>query len=154
MNNYNKEKVLSCLHLIQDHIKQIEEIVETHRDIIMREHLSDYCKWDNPPNNTREIYNGIEPKIGVLVKNQLKNILEQRWWSEQEFLDFFDESYSKTTFDINYPLLSLYRFDDKLYPRYYKYPLLVNAKECYLCSQWYEGSREKLLDFLNQYENL
>lgn len=127
MDNYNKEKVLSYLHLMQNHIKQIEEIIKIKTN---------------------------EPKIGEIAKNQLKKLLEQRQWSEQEFYNFFDESYSKATFDINYPLLSYNRLDDKQYPRYYKYPILVNDKKCYLCSQWYEhsNSRKMVLDFISRYK--
>lgn len=147
MNNYNKEKVLAHLHLMQKDIEQIKQIISGSE---IKEPPRPY-PTPQPPTQPP-----LPPQtpIGVLVRSRLKNTLEQRRWSEQEFYNFFDKNYSKIMFDINYPLLSFDRYDHNGNPRYYKHTIFVNGKECYLCSEWFKHSREKLLDFLKQYENL
>lgn len=156
MTNIDKEKVLAHLHLMQKDIEQIKRIISGSEISAIKEPPRPY-PTPQPPTQPP-----LPPQtpIGVLVRSRLKNTLEQRQWSEQEFYNFFDKSYSKIMFDINYPLLSFEIYvcgrSGEARPRYYKDPILVNAKKCYLCSQWYEhsNSREMVLDFLKQYENL
>lgn len=156
MTNIDKEKVLAHLHLMQKDIEQIKRIISG-SEIKEPPRISQPYPTPQPP--TQPLLPPQTP-IGVLVRSRLKNTLEQRRWSEQEFYNFFDKNYSKIMFDINYPLLSFEIYvcgrSGEARPRYYKDPILVNAKKCYLCSQWYEhsNSREMVLDFLKQYENL
>ena len=155
MTNIDKEKVLAHLHLMQKDIEQIKRIISGSEISEIKEppRISQPYPTPQPP---------LPPQtpIGVLARSRLKNTLEQRRWSEQEFYNFFDKSYSKIMFDINYPLLSFEIYvcgrSGEARPRYYKDPILVNGKKCYLCSQWYEhsNSRKMVLDFLKQYENL
>lgn len=157
MTNIDKEKVLAHLHLMQKDIEQIKCIISGSEISEIKEppRISQPHPTPQPPTQPP-----LPPQtpIGVLVRSRLKNTLEQRQWSEQEFYNFFDKSYSKIMFDINYPLLSFEIYvcgrSGEARPRYYKDPILVNAKKCYLCSQWFEGSREMVLDFLKQYKNL
>lgn len=154
MTNIDKEKVLAHLHLMQKDIEQIKRIISG----------SEISEIKEPPRPHPTPQPPTQPPlppqtpIGVLVRSRLKNTLEQRQWSEQEFYNFFDKNYSKIMFDINYPLLSFEIYvcgrSGEARPRYYKDPILVNSKKCYLCSQWYEGSRKMVLDFLSRYENL
>lgn len=152
MTNVDKEKVLAHLHLMQKDIEQIKRIISGSE-------ISEIAEPPLPP-PTQPPLPPLPPQtpIGVLVRSRLKNTLEQRQWSEQEFYNFFDKNYSKIMFDINYPLLSFEIYvcgrSGEARPRYYKDPILVNSKKCYLCSQWFEGSREMVLVFLKQYENL
>lgn len=90
-------------------------------------------------------------KIGEIVQTKLWRLLEQKVWSEQELANFFDKRYSKIIFGINHPLLSYDRLDDRGFSRYYKHYIFVNGVKCYLCSQWFESSRQQLLDFIANY---
>ena len=148
MTNADKEKVLKYLDFMQEDIWQIKQLISGSLEV-KELPLSPY---------PTQLPTQIMPKqpIGILVRSRLKYVLEQRQWSEQEFYCFFDEFSSKYVFDINYPLLAYDRYDHNGYSRYYKHPILVNGKKCFLCSQWYEhsDSRKKLLDFLGNYENL
>ena len=165
MTNIDKEKVLAHLHLMQKDIEQIKRIISGSEIIEIKEPPLPPQPHPMPPPRIPTPRPTPQPPtlppqtpIGVLVRSRLKNTLEQRQWSEQEFYNFFDKSYSKIMFDINYPLLSFEIFvagrNGKARVRYYKDSVFVNGKECYLCSQWYEGSRTMVLDFLKQYENL
>lgn len=147
MTNIDKEKVLAHLHLMQKDIEQIKRIIS---GSAIKEPPRPY-PTPQPPTQPP-----LPPQtpIGVLARSRLKNTLEQRQWSEQEFYNFFDKNYSKIMFDINYPLLAYDRYDHNGNPRYYKHTIFVNGKECYLCSEWFKHSREMVLDFLKQYENL
>ena len=90
-------------------------------------------------------------KIGEIAQTKLWRLLEQKVWSEQELANFFDKRYSKIIFGISHPLLSYDRLDDRGFARYYKHYIFVNSTKCYLCSQWFESSRQQLLDFIANY---
>ncbi len=136
----DKKRILSRLSLMQEYINEIEQMLEE----------STPYKPDKKSNNN--ISN--EPKIGEIARYRLAKLLAQRVWSPQEFASFFDEKYCKDMFDIDFALLTQgSKFDEKGYSRYYKHTISINGKNCYLCSQWYERSRGKLLAFIEKYEN-
>jgi len=63
--------------------------------------------------------------------------------------DLLDENYCKTKLKVYYPILSPVRVkDSKGRDRYYATPVKIGRKNYYLCSQWYERSREPLLNWL------
>ena len=136
----DKKRILSRLSLMQEYINEIEQmLLESEAD-----------EPDKKSNNN--ISN--EPKIGEIARYRLAKLLAQRVWSPQEFASFFDEKYCKDMFDIDFALLTQgSKFDEKGYSRYYKHTISINGKNCYLCSQWYERSRHKLLAFIEKYEN-
>lgn len=124
----DKKRILSRLSLMQEYINEIEQM------------LTESMPID-------------EPKIGEIARYELTKLLAQRVWSPQEFASFFDERYCKDMFDIDFALLTQgSKFDENGYSRYYKRPISVNGRSCYLCSQWYERSRGKLLAFIEKYE--
>lgn len=136
----DRKKILSRLSLMQEYINEIEQMLE-----------------ESIPNNEPKIYkiretiNSIhntsnEPKIGEIARYRLARLLTQRVWSPQEFASFFDKDYCKETFNIDFALLTQgNRFDENGFSRYYKHKISVNGRSCYLCSQWYERSKGKLL---------
>ena len=144
----DRKKILSRLSLMQEYINEIEQMLE-----------------ESIPNNEPKIYkiretiNSIhntsnEPKIGEIARYRLARLLTQRVWSPQEFASFFDKDYCKETFNIDFALLTQgSRFDENGFSRYYKHAISINGKNCYLCSQWYERSKDKLLAFIEKYEN-
>ncbi len=127
----DKKRILSRLSLMQEYINEIEQMLD---------------ELDEKSNNNK-------PKIGEIARYELTKLLAQRVWSPQEFASFFDERYCKDMFDIDFALLTQgSKFDENGYSRYYKRPISVNGRSCYLCSQWYERSRGKLLAFIEKYE--
>lgn len=129
----DKKRILSRLSLMQEYINEIEQMLQ-----------------ESAPNNEPKI----EPPIGIIARHNLARILTQRMWDEQQFANFFDKYYCKKTFDIDFALLTQgSKFDEKGYSRYYKHQISVNGRSCYLCSQWYDRSRSKLLAFIEKYEN-
>ena len=80
-----------------------------------------------------------ELKIGKLAQTVLKNMLESGAASEAEVEQMQTASYSKTAFDIQYPLLARQDSDyDRV--RYYTKPLRIRGVNYMLCSQWFETS--------------
>ena len=75
-------------------------------------------------------------KIGKLAQTVLKNMLESGAASEAEVEQMMTVSYSKTVFDIQYPLLVRQDSDyDRV--RYYTKPLRIRGVNYMLCSQWF-----------------
>lgn len=79
-------------------------------------------------------------KIGQLAWIVLKELLENGKASDQEITDMQTKPYSKNQFGLQYPLLveSGKTFDSA---RYYASPVKIKAKEYYMCSQWFETSK-------------
>jgi len=78
-----------------------------------------------------------EFKIGKIAQTLLRKELENGKVSDDEIKSMQTREYSKTAFDLNYPLLVAEgsEFDSV---RYYSKPLVINGKQYYLCSQWFE----------------
>lgn len=76
-------------------------------------------------------------KIGRLANIVLRSKLENGKFTKQEIDEFLDAGYSKTTFGLQYPLLTTNRNQTNEI-RYYAAPLTIGSKEYYLCSQWFE----------------
>jgi len=94
-------------------------------------------------------------KIGAIVQVYLKEALENREVSKEEISILQDPAHSKQMFGINFPLLSKDRTFTKLKDgrhqyRYYKNPVNISGNKYFLCSQWFESSREKLTVWLEQ----
>ena len=137
----DRKKILSRLFLMQEYIQEIEQMLE----VPATNDESKICKIRETINS---IHNNTsnEPKIGEIARYRLARLLTQRVWSPQEFASFFDKDYCKETFNIDFALLTQgSRFDENGFSRYYKHAISINGKNCYLCSQWYERSRGKLL---------
>lgn len=97
-----------------------------------------------------------EMKIGVIVKTILRRLLEEGKVSEDEIGRMQSKSYSKETFDIQYPLLQKASITQgKRPPRYYSAPVQIYGEEFFLCSEWYEtpvnNDRPYLMKWLGLY---
>lgn len=96
-----------------------------------------------------------EIKIGKLVKNTFKKLFDHNKLSDKEIINLTDKQYSKSVFDVNFPILievdngvekSLQRKINGIgNDRYYAY--LFNGKY-FLCNDWYEKDREKFQQWL------
>lgn len=78
-----------------------------------------------------------ELKIGKIAQTILKEALEGNVSDEEEIIQMQMKEYSKKTFGINYPLLTLASGEYEK-ARYYKKPLNIRGKKYLLCSQWFE----------------
>lgn len=80
-----------------------------------------------------------ELKIGKLAQTVLRKLLQSEAVSEGEIEQMQTVSYSKTVFDLQYPLLVR---QDGEYERvrYYKNPIRIRGVNYMLCSQWFEAS--------------
>lgn len=78
-----------------------------------------------------------ELKIGQLAQKVLKPMLEAGIATVEEIELMQTAEYSKSTFDLGYPLLVSINSDfDPV--RYYSQPLWIRGKEYKMCSQWFE----------------
>ena len=109
----------------------------------------------NEKNDTRQDkYN--ELKVGKLARTVMGRILEQGLVSHEELIQLQMAGYSKTVFDLQYPLLvkSGVKFDSV---RYYAQPLIIHGDMYYMCSQWFEtasnNDRPYLIKWIMDHEN-
>ncbi len=107
---------------------------------------SDPESLSTPANNDE--FNGM--KIGQIANEILRGMLEQDAASAEEISDMQTAGFSKTAFDLNYPLLVA---TDSTYPheRYYSKPLMIKGREYKLCSQWFEGASNNDRPYLVQW---
>jgi len=92
------------------------------------------------------------PKIGQLARTRLRAALENFNFTETEIEELKSKESTKQTFGLNLPLL-VDGDDDFEKVRYYADPVTINGKDYWLCSQWFESSRQKLIDWLDKYES-
>lgn len=76
-------------------------------------------------------------KVGKLAQTVLRKMLEEGAASEEEVESMQSTDYSKTVFDLNYPLL-VKADSDYSRVRYYTKPLMIRGTAYMLCSQWFE----------------
>ena len=96
-----------------------------------------------------------ELKIGKIVNVIMRKILESGQITEEELQQLQRSDYSKTTFDIQYPVLKKAgEVFEKV--RYYAQPVYIRGEAYYLCSQWFEttanNDRPYLLKWIAAHE--
>lgn len=98
---------------------------------------------------TEEIAN--ELKIGQIAQMGLKAVLTNESFSEEELSRLQDKAYTKSTFNLNYPLLAN---ANKEYEknRYYSNLIEIRGIKYALCSQWFEKDRSYLMAWLSKYQ--
>ena len=97
-----------------------------------------------------------EMKIGVIVRNVLRNILERGEVSSDEIERLQDKEYSRRTFGIQYPvLLKTNNRNGIKQDRYYAQPVEISGNYYFICSEWYEvpanNDRPLLINWLNRW---
>jgi hypothetical protein len=104
------------------------------------------------PNNGNELGKALEEmKIGVIVRNVVREILESGRVPSEELLLLQNLEYSKKTFHISLSFLQPSSNDfDRV--RYYASPVRISDDEYYICSQWYdEQHRPYILDWISKH---
>ena len=77
--------------------------------------------------------------IGKYVRVKLKEVIDKGLIDKKELEKLQDSSYSKTTFDIQYPLLLKVEKEEGRRPgRYWKDLVTIGKDKFYVCSEWYE----------------
>jgi hypothetical protein len=94
-----------------------------------------------------------EMKIGVIVRNVLRKLLEEGTVSSEEIDWMQTPEYSKKTFDIQYQLLlKADTVNDESPKRYYAEPVVIRGTRYFLCSEWFEveanNDRQYLMKWL------
>jgi hypothetical protein len=80
-----------------------------------------------------------ELKIGMVVRTELRKVLEDGKVSMDEIEKLQTKQYSKDTFHIQYPLLMKASLTNGISPaRYYSSPITILGEKYFLCSEWYE----------------
>ena len=84
-----------------------------------------------------EAFKPIKLKIGKYVQSTFRKAISKIQANELGNLQL--TPYSKTTFDIQYPLLKRVLLSDTERPnRYWKEPVEILGAKYWLCSEWYE----------------
>lgn len=90
-------------------------------------------------------------KVGELAKRLIGKALVDRRITEEEIALLHDKNYSKRLFPQNYyPVLAdsvdAHRSKSKT-TRYYKDPVIIDGREIFVSSQWFEDDRDNLLEW-------
>ena len=96
-------------------------------------------------------------KIGKLAFLLFEHLIRKGRLLADEIEKLMNKEYSMQTFShhLTYPVLALTRDANKGNSktlRYYKTPVKFNNVDYYITSQWFEGSREKLIDYYNSHK--
>lgn len=92
-------------------------------------------------------------KVGRFVQDTLYDLFDWEEIPEEEVSRMTNKEYSKEVFNLNYPLLLDATGYEKRPRRYYKKKVSTYGKEYFICSQWYESSREHYLNWLERYKD-
>lgn len=90
-------------------------------------------------------------KIGTYVYDYFLNAVKDKSISEEMIKNLLDHKYSKSVFNMNYPILIKISSVDEIkeimkdkngYNRYWKQPFKFNGNQYLLCSQWVKEQKE------------
>ena len=124
------------LKLIEDHRKTLEKESMLFRKKKEAPKIAeDYQAVKKVEQDVYEKYK--ELKVGQIAQQVLRPMLEAGYASEDEVRHMQTKEYSKSTFDIQYPLL-VAADSDINFARYYAVPLWIRGKKYYMCNDWYE----------------
>ena len=102
-----------------------------------------------------------EKKVGIIVQNDFKNLLESNILSEYIIEKLQEHEYCKNIFDLNFAVLlkvqngtniSEQRKDHLGRDRYYATPITINGIKYFLSSQWYDRNKGKLIKFIANHD--
>lgn len=101
-------------------------------------------------NNSINTNSNDEEKIGIYVRNTLRQLSKKTYFSKSALSDMQSKQWSKETLSLNYPLLREYidgidisqQIRDDSYGRYWKEIFEFSGKKYFVTSQWYERQRE------------
>lgn len=93
-------------------------------------------------------------KIGVVARKTIEHLLSNDLLPADEYDNISSKVYCMEHLGCEFPLF-VYSKDDTVdhngVNRYYAKPFVHNGKEYYICSQWYEGDRKRLVPWLRRF---
>ena len=101
-------------------------------------------------NNTKEKTGTSRLKIGEIARKYIFSVIKEGKITDYEAQKLKEDEYSRQIFGIRYALLSKERFINGR-PRYYANRVQIDDGEYYICQEWYETSRQKLKDWLENH---
>ena len=90
-------------------------------------------------------------KVADIVHETLIPLLQSDAVTPEEINNFLDETYSKNNLGINFALLSHNRFVNGR-SRYYSGQIEINGQKYFICSEWYESCRRKVLTWIENHQ--
>jgi hypothetical protein len=82
---------------------------------------------------------GQRMKVGKFVKTKMHYLIENDLLNENDIQLLQQESYSRNTFHIQYPMLKkALPSDGNHIQRYWRGPVLIKGNRYFICSEWYE----------------
>lgn len=162
LESESHKKKLRNLLLSNDYQKEIQQFItdnlrqnwdeDTIKTVLSELSISIHLKDATPPRadpvSPAPIQQGI--KIGQLVRASMNQIIAYCKNSEKELSNLKSETYSKTTFDINYPFFKEVNSTDPKQERYWKDKYLINDKYYVVTSEWFKGSLPLLKAYLTK----
>lgn len=92
-------------------------------------------------------------KIGVMAKKSIEYLLKNNKLTSDDFENLKDKDYCKYNLGCAYPLF-VYSTeaikDHNGKTRYYAEPIKYNDTDIYICSQWFENDRKKLVPWIKE----
>ena len=101
-------------------------------------------------NNTKDNTSTSRLKIGEIARKYIFSVFKEGKITDYEAQKLKEDEYSQRIFGIRYALLSKERFINGR-PRYYANRVQIDDGEYYICQEWYETSRQKLKDWLENH---
>lgn len=142
---------------IKNSIKKELSNIYSETQQFLREKLNKIKKlisFDEELDNTIAVE--VDDMVGTLEKNregltdELRRILENGCFTEEEIANFTRSEYTKETWGIStYPLLASKREPVR---RYYSKPVIIKGEKYYLCNHWLSQNKEKLFVWLENYK--
>jgi len=168
----NINKIVSADELSVDTNLILERLGETSEIFVFENNHPQFVimsldsYYSRPNQQTVKIISVEDPskeKIGKLVQESLRKLFYKQRLPQDEIERLTSEEYSKTVFNLNFPVLKEYNselaFDEqkrdaKGYNRYYSFTLSAYNKQYLVCSQWIEHlHREQYETWLSRWEN-
>lgn len=103
------------------------------------------------PNSKKVFEPDQSVKIGSIVQHEFFDVLMNGKVSKDEILRLQDPKYSNETFGITtFPVLSKTKIFAKG-ARTYSKPITIFGESYYVCNDWHEKSRDKVIEYINRY---
>lgn len=93
--------------------------------------------------------NNKDNKIGYLVKTSMSYLAANNLLSDEDVKNLKDKDFSRNSFKCYWPILTI-SIDETIRKRYYKDTIQCNGQTYYLSKEWYEESRERIVDWIRE----
>ena len=145
--NYDGSEVKT---LISDKLESIYQKIKNQQERYIDE-IASLLKQANAISSTYKYIPSENRKIGDIIRHEFFDLLRNGKVSKEEIERLQSTEYSNQTFGISsHPVLSKTPIDAKGL-RTYSTPIKIYGTDYYVCNDWHEKSRDKLVDYINRY---